>query len=107
MRESTRERILCESDCGTKAKCKDCSFIPFINLLYESSRLYTDLDGDESAVKYEAKRVVEMSSTQDLINYGKGWIPFYTEMSKNEPIRVRAGYRRGWDILTVASMSRF
>lgn len=107
MRESTRDRILCESDCGTKPKCKDCSFVDFINLLYESSRLYTELDGDDSGIRAMAQQIVDMSTTEELIHYGEGWEPFYSEVSKHEPIKVRAGYRRGWDLLVVASMSKF
>jgi hypothetical protein len=94
--------------CGTDEKCNECPIGKITAYLTNCSCLYTNLKGDDSGFKFTAQCLVDISTTNDLAFFGENWFYFYGELLRTKvSIKVRAGVRRGFDLLTVASMSRF
>ena len=93
-------------DCGTHPECMDCAFNVFMQYITLCSEIYGELEGKESELKRAAQLFIDKCSLDDLGVVGDTWNRIRKDYGAL-PIRKRAGMRRGFDLVTVASMSRY
>ena len=77
------------------------------NYLVSCHDLYLSPDAVDTLLAETAERLVQKMTVSQLAWIGDNWVDFYNDVGEMLPIRVRAGIRRGYHLLTVASMSRF
>ena len=92
--------------CGTKRKCKSCTFHMFLSFMKFCSGLYCSDYVSEEEIVDASKVIMEHADMKDIDTISRAW-GMLLENLDQIPIRKRAGMRRGFDILTVASMSRY
>ena len=106
MTQTKKKKSKCTRDeCGTKQKCYDCVLGMFLAYLEVCSALYTKKISEEELSSI-AQKFIDKCTTKELGDIGDFWVVML-EYIHEFPARERAGVRRGFDLLTVASMSRY
>lgn len=72
-----------------------------------SSVLYHKYKGDDRGLKYDAARLIQGLTTEELRCLLFLFRDFARDQKYDLRLKTRAGMRRGWDILNVACMSRY
>ena len=72
-----------------------------------SAMLYYEHRGDDSGLKFDASRIVQGLTTEELRCLLFLFRDFARDHEHDLGMKLRVGIRRGWDILNVACMSRY
>jgi len=73
-----------------------------------SANLYYEHKGDDSGLRYDAARLIEGRTTEELRCLLVLHHDFVRAQRRSElDIKMRVGMRRGWDLFNVACLSRF
>lgn len=94
------------SDCGTHPECMGCALNVFMQYITLCSELYGRLEGHESELRRAAQLFIDKCYLDDLGVIGDAWNRIKKDF-RMLPIKKRAGMRRGFDLLTVESLSRY
>lgn len=88
-------------------QCPGCNVV-LLGVYFEMcSKIYEEFNGNITSIQYEAKKIISQASLDDLEEFQKIWILTKDSYLPTIPIKERVSLRRGFDILTVESLSTY
>jgi len=77
------------------------------HFFYLCSKIYNEFEGDDLSVRYEARTIIAESNLDDFKEFIAIWEARQEKFFPKISLKERAGLRRGFDILTVESLSQY